>query len=51
MRTFSENVFKLDGTAAYPKWTGGLLGVLSKELGQFNEFHKAWYIEDLGRAE
>lgn len=47
MRTFSENVLKPDGSSAYPTWTGGLLGVLGKELEQFNEFHRQWYLSDL----
>jgi hypothetical protein len=47
MRTFSENVFKLDGTAAFGTWTGGLLGVVGKQMEDFNDFHKQWYITDL----
>jgi hypothetical protein len=47
MRTFSENVLKPDGSTAYPTWTGGLIGVLGKEMEQFNDFHKEWYLSDL----
>jgi hypothetical protein len=47
MRTFSENVFKPDGSSAYPTWTGGLIGVMGKELEQFNDFHKQWYLSDV----
>ncbi len=47
MRTFSENVHKLDGTAAFGTWTGGWLGVVGKQMEDFNEFHKQWYIADL----
>jgi hypothetical protein len=47
MRTFAENVLKPDGSTAYATWSGGLLGVLGKELEQFNDFHKQWYLSDL----
>lgn len=49
MRTFPENVYQLDGTAAFETWTGGMLGVLAKQMEDFNEFHKRWYIIDLTR--
>ena len=47
MRTFPENVYNLDGTTAFGTWTGGMLGVLGKQMEDFNEFHKKWYIADL----
>jgi hypothetical protein len=47
MRTFPENVYKLDGTAAFGTWTGGLLGVAGKQIEDFNEFHKRWYLADM----
>lgn len=47
MRTFPENVYNLAGTAAFETWTGGMLGVLGKQMEDFNEFHKQWYIADL----
>jgi hypothetical protein len=47
MRTFTENVFKADGSHAYPSWTGGLIGVVGKQTEQFNEFHRDWYLNDL----
>lgn len=46
MRTFPENLYKLDGTQAFGQWTGGWLGVLQKQMGDFTEFHKQWYIND-----
>jgi hypothetical protein len=49
MRTFAENVYRLDGTKAYAEWTGGLLGVLQKEMEQFSTFHDDWYLNDLTR--
>lgn len=47
MRTFTENVYELDGTAAFGTWTGGLLGVVGKQMEDFNEFHKQWYLSDI----
>jgi len=49
MRTFAENVYQLDGTAAFGTWTGGILGVMSKQMEDFNDFHKQWYITDLSK--
>jgi hypothetical protein len=47
MRTFTSHLYRPDGTKAFPEWTGGLLGVLAKEMEQFNEFHKLWYLTGL----
>lgn len=47
IRTFPENVYELDGTAAFGTWTGGLLGVVGKQMDEFNEFHKRWYLGDM----
>jgi len=46
MRTFPANLKNPDGSQAYSEWTGGLLGVLNKQMEDFNDFHKKWYIED-----
>lgn len=50
MRTLPENVYKTDGTAAFGTWTGGLLGVLGKQMEDFTEFHKQWYINEIART-
>jgi hypothetical protein len=50
MRTFPENVYKLDGSPAFGTWTGGWLGVLGKQMDDFNEFHKQWYIADMAQS-
>lgn len=50
MRTFPENLYNVDGTPAFGTWTGGLLGVLGKQIEDFTEFHKRWYINSLGVA-
>ncbi|WP_197530230.1 hypothetical protein [Deferribacter desulfuricans] len=47
MRTFPEHLMNPDGYRAYPEWTGGLLGVLVKQMEEFNDFHKKWYLEDI----
>ena len=47
MRTFPEKLYTLDGDAAFSRWTGGVLGVSSKQVEDFMEFHRQWYINDL----
>lgn len=46
LRTFPENVYKLDGEQAYGTWTGGMLGVLSKQMEDLNRFGHDWYLDD-----
>lgn len=46
-RTFPENLMRIDGTNAYSKWTGGVLGVVTKQMEDFNDFHKKWYIDEI----
>lgn len=47
MRTFSEHIYKPNGKRAFGSWTGGLIGVLGKQMEDFTKFHKQWYIDDL----
>lgn len=47
MRTFPENLMNLDGSRAYSMWTGGWLGVVGKQMEDFNDFHKNWYLADV----
>jgi hypothetical protein len=47
IRTMPENIYKTDGTSAFGTWTGGILGVIGKQMEDFNEFHRQWYISDL----
>jgi hypothetical protein len=49
IRTFPENVFYPSGQRAYGSWTGGLLGVAQKQMEDFNDFHKKWYLDDIVR--
>jgi hypothetical protein len=44
LRTLPENVLRIDGSPAFPKWTGGMLGVTGKQMDDLNEFHKQWWI-------
>jgi hypothetical protein len=46
MRTLPENVFKLDGSPAYGTWTGGMLGVLNKQMEDLKQFSQEWYLDD-----
>ncbi len=50
MRTLPENVFNIDGTPAFGTWTGGMIGVLGKQMEDFTELHKRWYINSLAGA-
>lgn len=47
MRTLPQNIHKLDGSAAYGTWTGGLLGVLGKQMEDLGKFSDDWYLRDL----
>jgi hypothetical protein len=47
IRTFPQNVYKPDGQKAFGSWTGGFIGVVSKQMQDFNEFNNDWYIEDM----
>jgi hypothetical protein len=46
-RTFPENVMNLDGSSAYPTWTGGLFGVAQRQMEDFGDFHQKWYLRDM----
>ena len=46
MRTFPPNVLNLDGSSAFPEWTGRL-GVAAKQMEQFTSFSRRWYLNDV----
>jgi len=46
LRTLPGNVYQLDGSPAFGTWTGGLLGVVGKQMEDLNEFHKQWYLSE-----
>lgn len=47
IRTFTENVRNTDGTRAFGTWTGGLLGVMGKQMEDHGDFHQQWYLREL----
>ncbi|PKH31443.1 hypothetical protein [Shewanella sp. ALD9] len=47
LRSLPQNVYNLDGTKAFPTWTGGLIGVLGKQMEDLTAFHEQWYIFEL----
>lgn len=47
IRTFPENIYNLDGVKAFSSWSGGLLGVMGKQMEDFNEFMDKWFMDDL----
>lgn len=47
MRTFCEHITTPDGKQPYSEWSGGLLGVLTKQMDDFNDFHNKWYKNEL----
>lgn len=49
IRTLPENVMNLDGSHAFSRWEGGWLGVFGKQMDDFNEFHKQWYVADMSK--
>ena len=49
LRTFHENLMHPDGSSAYPTWTGGTIGVSLKQMEDYSDFHRKWYIEDMVR--
>lgn len=46
VRTMPENVYDLDGTKAFGEWTGGWLGVMSKQMEDVAELHQKWWVEE-----
>lgn len=46
IRTMQEQISNPDGTPAFETWTGGILGVLGKQMEDHNEFHKRWWVND-----
>lgn len=46
IRTLPENLYKPDGSKPFGSWTGGWLGVVSKQMEDFNSVHRQWYIDE-----
>lgn len=49
LRTLPEHVLTPDGRPAFGSWTGGLLGVVGKQMEDLSDFHQRWFIDDLLR--
>ena len=47
LRTLPENVHKLDGSKAYGTWTGGILGVMGKQMEDLGTMAEDWYLRDM----
>lgn len=47
IRTLPENLYLPNGERAFSQWSGGLIGVLSNQLQDFETFNQQWYIEDM----
>ncbi len=47
MRTFPEHLLNSDGSKPFGVWKGGILGVLTEQMKDFNEFNRKWYVDDL----
>ena len=47
MRTLPENLYNPNGEPSYSKWDGGMLGVLGKQMEDFNDFNKKWYMDEM----
>lgn len=47
LRTLPEHVYNLDGTPAFGSWSGGWLGVITKQLEDLSSFNRRWYLSDV----
>lgn len=47
VRTFPENLYNKNGEASYGRWEGGMFRVFEKQMEDFNDFNKKWYIDEL----
>jgi len=47
IRTFPEKLRTPDGRRAYSSFSGGMLGVLSAQMGNVNEITRDWYLNDI----
>lgn len=47
LRTLPEHVYDMQGEHAFGTWTGGIFGVLAKQMEDLNTFHRKWYMESL----
>lgn len=48
-RTLPENLFNPDGTKAFNSWTGGLMGVINRQMEDLKDFSTKWYLAELSQ--
>jgi len=46
IRTFPHHVTNMSGDHPFPEYTGGILGVLGKEMEEFNDMNHQWFLND-----
>lgn len=46
LRTFPENLLDSEGKRVYGQWEGGMIGVLNKQMEDFQDFSHKWYINE-----
>lgn len=46
MRTFPQHVADMNGVHPFPEYSGGVLGVLSKEMEEFTDMNRQWFQDD-----
>ncbi len=51
LRTLPENVKRMDGTSAYGSWSGGLLGVVGRQMEDLNTFHRQWWLDSVANRQ
>lgn len=50
IRTLPENMKDMNGLPAFQTWTGGMLGVMTKQMEDHNNLHHRWYIADIMKS-
>ncbi|MBK5958571.1 hypothetical protein CCR97_10170 [Rhodoplanes elegans] len=50
IRTLPEKLYRADGTRAFGTWTGGVFGVLTKQMEDHQAMHVDWYLRDVAQA-
>ena len=50
MRTFPEKLYTPNGLNAFSSWEGGMLGVTTKQVEDFNRLCDEWYFNDMINA-
>ncbi|RCS20958.1 hypothetical protein DUT91_25205 [Phyllobacterium salinisoli] len=45
IRTMPENMMDMEGRPAFSTWTGGLLGVMGKQMEDHQAMHRSWYLD------